>query len=78
MGCPVAGLKDPEAEVLFDLGKPLYTASDITRAHLLAVLEAIREGEPVDRDIWARNDPDRNREFLEPPTVTTNPQEARP
>ena len=45
------GLKDPEAEVLFDLGKPLYTPSGITREHLLAVLEAIHEGDPVDRDI---------------------------
>ena len=52
------GLKDPEAEVLFDLGKPRYTPSDITREHLLAVLETIREGEPVDRDIWVRNDPE--------------------
>ena len=49
------GLKDPEAEVLFGLGKPRYTPSGITREHLLAVLEAIREGEPVDRDIWARH-----------------------
>ena len=72
------GLKDPEAEVLFDLGKPRYTASGITREHLLAVLEAIREGEPVDRDIWARHDPARGRESFEPPTVTTNPQEAGP
>ena len=72
------GLKDPEAEVLFDLGKPRYTASDITRAHLLAVLEAIREGEPVDRDIWARHDPARGRESFESPTVITNPQEAGP
>ena len=55
------GLKDPEAEVLFDLGKPLYTPSGITREHLLAVLEAIRESEPVDRDIWIKNDPERNR-----------------
>ena len=55
------GLKDPEAKVLFDLGQPLYTPSGITREHLLAVLEAIRDGEPVDRDIWARNDPERNR-----------------
>ena len=54
------GLKDPEAEVLFDLGKPLYTPSSITREHLLAVLEAIRKGEPVDRDIWARHDPERS------------------
>ena len=55
------GLKEPEAEVLFDLGGPRYTPSDITREHLLAVLEAIREGEPVDRDIWIKNDPERNR-----------------
>ena len=55
------GLKEPEAEVLFDLGGPRYTPSGITREHLLAVLEAIREGEPVDRDIWARNKPERNR-----------------
>ena len=53
------GLKDPEAEVLFDLGKPRYTASDITREHLLAILEAIREGEAVDQakpqHIWQSN-----------------------
>ena len=55
------GLKEPEAEVLFDLGRPLRTPSGITREHLLAVLEALCEGEPVDRDIWARNDPERNR-----------------
>ena len=55
------GLKDPEAKVLFDLGQPLYTPSGITREHLLTVLEAIREGEPVDRDIWIKNDPERNR-----------------
>ena len=54
------GLKEPEVEVLFDLGGPLYTPSDITRGHLLAVLEAICEGEPVDRDIWVRNDPARD------------------
>ena len=50
------GLKEPEAEVLFNLGRPLYTPSGITREHLLAVLEAICEGEPVDRDIWASLD----------------------
>ena len=55
------GLKEPEAEILFDLGGPRYLPSGITREHLLAVLEAIREGEPVDRDIWVRNDPERNR-----------------
>ena len=55
------GLKDPKAEVLFDPGKPPYTPSGITREHLLAVLEAIRESEPVDRDIWIKNDPERNR-----------------
>ena len=55
------GLKEPEADVLFNLGRQPYTPSDITREHLLAVLEAICEGEPVDRDIWARNDPERNR-----------------
>ena len=55
------GLKDPEAKVLFDPGQPLYTPSGIAREHLLAVLEAIRDGEPVDLDIWARNDPERNR-----------------
>ena len=55
------GLKEPEAEILFNLRGQLYTPSDITREHLLAVLEAICEGEPVDRDIWARNDPERNR-----------------
>ena len=52
------GLKEPEAEVLFDLGGPRYTPSGITREHLLAVLEAICEGEPVDLDIWVRNDPE--------------------
>ena len=35
--------------------------SDITRERLLAVLDAIGKGELVDRDIWARNDPERNR-----------------
>ena len=55
------GLKDPEAKVLFDPGHPLYTPSGIAREYLLAVLEAIRDGEPVDRDIWARNDPERSR-----------------
>ena len=55
------GLKDPEAKVLFDPSQSLYTPSGIAREHLLAVLEAIRDGEPVDRDIWARNDPERNR-----------------
>ena len=72
------GLKDPEAVVLFDLGKPLYTPSGITQEHLLAVLEAIREGEPVDRDIWARHDPDRDRKLSGLPPKTTNPQEAGP
>ena len=72
------GLKDPEAEVLFDLGKPLYTPSGITREHLLAVLEAIREGEPVDRDIWARHDPDRDRKLSGLPPKTTNLQEVEP
>ena len=67
------GLKDPEAEVLFDLGKPRYTASDITRAHLLAVLEAIRKGEPVDRDIWARHDPDQDRKLSDLNPKTMNP-----
>ena len=62
-------LKDPEAKVLFDLGKPRYTPSGITREHLLAVLEAIREGEPVDRDIWVRNDPDRELSGLPPKTT---------
>ena len=52
------GLKEPEAEVLFGLGGPRYTPSGITREHLLAVLEAIREGEPVDLDIWIRSDPE--------------------
>ena len=55
------GLKEPEAEVLFNPGGQPYTPSDITREHLLAVLEAIYEGEPVDRDIWVRNDPERKR-----------------
>ena len=72
------GLKEPEAEVLFNLGRPLYTPSGITREHLLAVLEAICEGEPVDRDIWARHDPDRDRELCGLPPKTTNPQEAGP
>ena len=55
------GLKEPEAEVLFNPGGQPYTPSDVTREHLLAVLDAIGKGEPVDRDIWARNDPERNR-----------------
>ena len=55
------GLKEPEAEVLFNPGGQPHMPSDITREHLLAVLEAICEGESVDRDIWARNDPERNR-----------------
>ena len=55
------GLKEPEAEVLFDLAGQTHTPSDITREHLLAVLEAIRAGGPVDRDIWIRSDPERNR-----------------
>ena len=71
------GLKDPEAEVLFGLGKPRYTPSGITREHLLAVLEATRECEPVDRDIWARHDPDRDRKLSGLPPKTTSPQEAR-
>ena len=54
------GLKEPEAEVLFNLGGQ-YAPSEITREHLLAVLDAIGEGAPVDRDIWARNDPERKR-----------------
>ena len=72
------GLKDPEAEVLFNLGRPRYTPSGITREHLLAVLEAIRKGEPVDRNIWARHDPDRDRELCGLPPKTTNSQEAGP
>ena len=72
------GQKDPEAELLFDLGKPRYTPSGITREHLLAVLEAIREGEPVDRNIWTRHDPDRDRKLSGMPPKTTNPQEAGP
>ena len=55
------GLKEPEAEGLFNPGGQPYTPSDVTREHLLAVLDAIGKGEPVDRDIWARNDPERNR-----------------
>ena len=31
-------LKYPEAEVLFDLGKPRYTPSGIPREHMLAIL----------------------------------------
>ena len=54
------GLKEPEAEALFNPGGR-YAPSDITRKHLLAVLDAIGKGKPVDRDIWARNDPERNR-----------------
>ena len=72
------GLKDPEAVVPFGLGKPLYAPSGITREHLLAALEAIREGEPVDRDIWARHDPDRDRKFSGLSPKTTNPQEVGP
>ena len=55
------GLKEPEAEVLFNPDGQLYTPSDITREHLLAVLEATCEGAPVDRNIWVRNDPERDR-----------------
>ena len=55
------GLTEPEAEILFDLNGPSYTPSDITREHLLAVLEAICKGEPVGRDIWVKNDPARDR-----------------
>ena len=55
------GLKEPEAEALFNLCGQPYTRSEITREHLLAVLQAICEGAPVDRDIWVRNDPERNR-----------------
>ena len=72
------GLKDPEAEALFGLGKPRYTPSGITREHLLAVLEAIRECEPVDRDIWARHDPDRDRKLSGLSPKTTSPQEVEP
>ena len=54
------GLKEPEAEVLFNPGGR-YVPSDIRREHLLSVLEAICDGEPVDRDIWIRNDPERAR-----------------
>ena len=55
------GLTEPEAEILFDLNGPPYTPSNITQEHLLAVLEAICKGEPVERDIWVRNDPGRDR-----------------
>ena len=55
------GLKEPEAEVLFNPDGQPYTLSDITREHLLAVLKAICGGEPVDRNIWVRNDPERTR-----------------
>ena len=55
------------------LGKPRYTPSDITREHLLAVLETIREGEPVDRDIWVRNDPEWARGLPGWLPKTTNP-----
>ena len=52
------GLKEPEAEVLFNPDGQPYTPSDVTREHLLAVLEVICEGEPADRDIWVRNAPE--------------------
>ena len=55
------GLKEPEAEVLFNPDGQPYTPSDITREHLSAVLKAICGGEPVDRNIWVRNDPERTR-----------------
>ena len=55
------GLTDLEAEILFDLNGPPYTPSNITQEHLLAVLEAICKGEPVERDIWVRKDPVRDR-----------------
>ena len=72
------GLKDPEAEVLFDLGKPLYTPSGITQEHLLAVLEAIRAGEPVKLDIWVRNDPEWAQGLPGWLPKTTSPQEVGP
>ena len=49
------GLTEPEAEILFELAGPPYTPSDITREHLLSILEAICKGEPVERDIWVGN-----------------------
>ena len=55
------GLKEPEAEILFNLSGQPYTPSDITQEHLLAVLKAICGGDPVDRNIWVRNDPERTR-----------------
>ena len=55
------GLTEPEAEILFDLYGPPYMPSNITQEHLLTVLEAICKGEPVERDIWVRNDPGRDR-----------------
>ena len=55
------GLTEPEAEILFDLNGPPYTPSNITQEHLLAVLEVICKREPVERDIWVRNDPGRDR-----------------
>ena len=72
------GLKDPEAEVLFDLGKPLYTPSGITQEHLSAVLEAIRAGEPVKLDIWVRNDPEWAQGLPGWLPKTTSLQEAGP
>ena len=55
------GLTEPEAEILFDLNGPPYMPSNITQEHLLAVLEAVCKGEPVEQDIWVRNDPARDR-----------------
>ena len=61
MRFPVAGADGTEAEILFDLNGPPYMPSNITQEHLLAVLEAVCKGEPVERDIWIRNDPARDR-----------------
>ena len=72
------GLKEPEAEILFNLSGQPYAPSDISREHLLPALEAIHEGEPMDQDIWARNDPARDRELSGLPSKATNPQKTGP
>ena len=70
------GLKDPEAQVLFDLGRPRYTPSAYHAGASAGRPGGNLQGDPVDRDIWVRNDPDRELSVL--PPKTTNPQEAGP
>ena len=69
------GLKEPETEVLFNLGGQ-YAPSESTLVHLLGVLGATGKGDPVDRDIWVRNDPERNRQNT--PRTTGQPVASGP